>query len=449
MTSPSIRELFTLSVPVILANSATPLLGLVDTAVLGQTGDAASLGAIALASLLFNFLYWGVGFLRMSTSGFVAQAVGAEDPVEEAAVLFRAAVIALLIGGSFVILQIPLCQGALALFGGTAQVEQGVAQYFSIRIWGAPASLLLFVWLGYFIGRGETRLLLWLQLLLNGCNIVLDVVFAGVLGWGVSGIALGTLISSWLTSVVAAVLIFRRLSRNGTLNIPLIKAALADKEKRRQSLSANGDILVRTLFMLSGFAVFNDQSARFGNIALAANHILLQLVSFSAFFLDGYAHVTESVVGRAWGASNRRLFEETVRKSTILAAITAAGLALFFYSSGGWLLPLLAKSVKVQSQALAYLPFAVAYIACSFAAFQLDGIFIGTTQTRFLRNASIISTLAFLALCAAMTWGWGMTGLWLSFVGFVIARALSLFRVYPQVLARISLSVPEKEHQTS
>ncbi|TNE43376.1 MAG: MATE family efflux transporter [Deltaproteobacteria bacterium] len=424
--------------PVILANSSTPLLGMVDTAVLGQMGSETDLGAIALSSMLFSFLYWGVGFLRMSTSGFVAQAHGARDQNEEASVVYRSLLFALVLGVGFLLLQAPIGWLALTLMGGSPAVEQGTAAYFYIRIWAAPSSLMLLVWMGYFIGRGETKLLLGLQFLLNGCNIVLDLLFAGLLGWGIEGIAVGTLIASWVTCLVAGMLVFRRISQAGTLSQKLAKQALRNAQKLRQILHANSDILVRTLFLISSFAYFTDQGARFGDVVLAGNHVLLQFLTFSTFFLDGYAHVTESLVGQAWGSQKPQRFREVVKVSTLLAAGTALCLGLGTWGLGEWLIPWLSKSPHTQAQAVRFLPWTAAYIILSFAAFQLDGIFIGCTQTRALRNASIASALVFLALSWPLIQTYQNVGLWGAFLVFVVARAVALLRYYPSLLEQVT-----------
>lgn len=447
VNTPGMRQLLAMSIPVIIANSATPMLGLVDTAVLGQTGNTTDLGAIALGTLVFNFLFWGVNFLRMSTSGFVAQAHGAQDEEEQAAILFRGLSLALLISFAFLVLQIPICREALAILGGSQAVERSVETYFLIRIWGAPASFALLIWMGTLIGRGETRTLLWLQLLLNGSNIVLDVLFAGVMGWGIAGIAIGTVIANWLTSLIAAFIVLKRVIPKRALTLARWQTAITDRTKRTQLLTANGDIFIRTLFLVGSFAVFTDQSARFGDTILAANHILLQLTTFSAFFLDGYANVTESVAGQAWGARQPTLFREVVKRTTLLAAITALALGLTFWGLQSWILPLLTRSVSVQQMASVLMPFAAGYIVLSFAAFQLDGIFIGCTQTRALRNASIGSASVFFLLCVLWVGPYKHVGLWMAMLVFVVSRAIALSLYYPSLLRQLQAEPEKTSHQ--
>ncbi|MEC8332385.1 MAG: MATE family efflux transporter, partial [Pseudomonadota bacterium] len=276
--------------PFILANSAVPLLGLVDTAVIGNLGSAQDLGAIAFGALIFSFVYWGFGFLRMGTTGFVAQAAGASDYLEVRAVLGRSLLLAAGLGCLLVVLQLPVQWLAVTFLSGSADVEQMAALYFSIRIWGAPATLIGFVGTGFLVGMGRSKTLLAVQLFLNGLNVVLDILLAGIMGLGAAGIALGTVISEWCAVLLGAVLLHRVLLEMHSADEsfwPLEK--ILDKGKFAQSLYANLDIMIRTLLLVFSFAFFTNQGARFGDIALAANHILLQIISFSAFFLDGFA----------------------------------------------------------------------------------------------------------------------------------------------------------------
>lgn len=422
--APGYRQIVRLAIPIILANSATPLLALSDIAVIGHFGDVADLGAVALGSLILNFLFWGFGFLRMGTSGFIAQAIGRHDALEIVATLARALLIAAAIGLALIALQWPLAELAFRLFGGSAAVETIARDFFTIRIWGAPAALGLYVLMGYFIGSGRSRALLATQLLLNGCNLALDWLFAGALGWGAAGIALGTTLSEWLTLLVVGFMTWRLLRGEVTAVKSQLGAALRSIERLRALLVANVDILIRTLALLAGFVLFTDQGARFGDALLAGNHLLLQLISFSAFFLDGFAYVTEALAGRAFGAGDRRQFFAVVRRATWLAALTALLLALLIVALGPQIIALLTGLQPVQQAATTYLPFAAGYVLLSFAAFQLDGVFIGTTQTRALRNAALLAMAAFIAALPLARYG--NAGLWSAFLLFVVARAIAL-----------------------
>lgn len=428
--------------PIILANAAVPLLGLADTAVIGNLGNLAQLGAIAFGAMIFSFIYWSFGFLRMGTTGFIAQAAGAGVEPEVRATLGRALLVGAGLGLVVILLQWPLARLALGLLNGSAEVEAITRDYFTIRIWGAPAILCIFALTGCLIGLGKSRHLLLVQVFLNGLNIILDVLFAGVFGWGAEGIALGTVVAEWVTVGLASVLVFRLLRQRQTDAEPFWSwRRIGNAEKMLKLMAANTDILLRTLLLLFSFAWFVNQSARFGDAVLGANHILLQLVSFSAFFLDGYAFVAEALVGEALGAKRRRDFNAAVRRTTELAAATSLVLALLILVFGNAIISALTDIIAVRSAANDALPWVGLYVLLSFAAFQLDGIFIGATRTRDMRNASFISAVVFV-----LAWWWltplfGNHGLWAAFVIFVCARAAALAAFYPGLARAVEPAV--------
>ncbi|HRQ65281.1 MAG TPA: MATE family efflux transporter [Xanthomonadaceae bacterium] len=436
--------MFAIAWPIILANAAVPLLGLADTAVIGNTGSITDLGAIALGALLFNFLYWGFGFLRMGTTGFTAQADGAGDEAEVRATLGRALLLAGAIGALLIVVHRPLIDLALFPFGASDEVKALTRDYFLIRIWGAPAALAVFALMGTLIGLGRSGLLLKLQLFLNGLNIALDVLFAGVFGWGVQGIAFGTALAEWSTCLLALFLVVRMLRRRQHDLEPFwSRPRILDAAKLRRTLGANADIMIRTLALLFAFAWFTHQGARFGDQVLAANHILLQFVAFSAYFLDGYAFAAEVVVGRAIGARRLDVFDAAVHRSSELAAATAVALALALLLFGDLAIHALTNLEAARQTAARYLPWACAYVLLSFAAFQLDGIFIGATRTRDMRNASLASLALFLLAWWPLA-NFGNDGLWIAFIAYVLARALALAWYYPGLRRAVSRrGVPE------
>ncbi|MDO9519665.1 MAG: MATE family efflux transporter [Pseudohongiella sp.] len=442
------RDILQKAWPVVLANASIPLLGLSDTAVIGNLGTLSDLGAIAFGAVIFSFVYWGFGFLRMGTTGFVAQAVGARDEIEVRAAFMRALIMAVLIGVLLILIQSAISTVSLGLLQGSDAVETITRDYITTRIWGAPAALVLFAISGCLIGLGMNKTLLMVQLVLNGLNIVLDILFAGVWGMGAQGIALGTAVAEWATVLLGLCLLYRVLrqrlrasvSAHEELFIPL--ALLRDKTRWRQTLTANGDIMIRTLLLVASFAWFVRQSAQFGDDVLAANHILLQLISFSAFFLDAFAYVAEALVGEAAGAKDVAAFDTAVRKTTELSGVCALGLAVVILFAGNSIVPLISQHELVIVAAANSLPFAALYVALAFAAFQLDGIFIGTTRTREMRNASVVSALVFFALSLVLIMKWQLTGLWLAFIVFVGLRALCLGWYLP-ALRRSILSCRE------
>lgn len=425
--------------PIILANAAVPLLGLVDTAVIGNVGNVQDLGAIAFGALIFSFVYWSFGFLRMGTTGFAAQAVGAGDETEIRAVLGRSLLLATTLGLALIALQWPIGLAAFSLLSGSEPVELLAQQYFAIRIWGAPATLTMFALMGLLIGLGNSKQLLAVQVFLNTLNMVLDVIFAGVLGWGVSGIALGTVLAEWCAVFFAAWLLLRELrQRQGHSGNFWPIALICNRAALMKTLQANADIMIRTLLLVFSFAFFINQSARYGEEVLAASHILLQLIAFAAFFLDGYAFVVESLVGSAIGARQNERFNLAVIRSSILAGITASILALGVWVFGSFLVSLLTDLPEVRIATGDMLFLAAIYIFFSFAAFQLDGIFIGASRTAAMRNAAFISLAVFFVATWVLTPRFGVSGLWWAMIIYVAARADALLIYFPSLRKSVS-----------
>jgi MATE family multidrug resistance protein len=432
------RRIVELAWPIVLANSAVPMLGLVDTAVIGNAGTVAELGAVGLGALIFSFVFWGFGFLRMGTTGFTAQAAGRGDSAEVRATFARALLLAVGLGAAILLLQLPIRWASMQILGATAEVEDLTRAYFDIRIWAAPASLGVFVVLGVLVGLGRTRTVLVTQLWMNGLNIVLDIVFAGVLGWGVEGIALGTAIAEWSTLLLGGALVVGVLREERIDHEPWWpRDRILDPAAARATLGANADIMIRTLFLLLGMGWFTNQGAIFGDRILAANHVLMQLITLSAYLLDGYAHATEIQVGRSVGAGDRDSFDRAVRLSTEMAGASALVLAGAVLLAGPWAVALLTDLEPVRQTAVSFLPWTAVYIALSFVAFQLDGIFVGATGTAAMRNASVVSCLAFIGTSLLLVPALANLGLWIAFVLFVVYRAVALGAAYPGLRARV------------
>ena len=431
---PSHASILRMAWPIILANAAEPLLGLSDTAVIGNIGSTPELGAIGLGALVFNFVFWTFGFLRMATTGFTAQAVGAGNEPEVRAALARSLLLALAIGLALLVLQRPIGSLALRALHGSPAVESLAGRYFEIRIWGAPAALGTFALMGSFIGLGYTRGLLAVQLFLNALNVALDVWLAGVLGWGVEGIALGTTLAEWCAFAVAAAIAYRALRARHTDGSPFWPWARIREERRLlRTLGVNFDIMLRTLCLLFGFGVFMNRSALLGDVVLAANHVLLQIVGLSAFFLDGFAFVAESQVGRALGAHSRRAFRLAVVRTSELAAVAAGLLALAIWGLGELAVRALTDLEPVRALVRECMPLSALYVLVGVAAYQLDGVFVGATRTREMRNASALAVAIFLAAAWFLAGRYGNAGLWAAFIVYVVARALTLGRYYPRL----------------
>ena len=428
------KTIFAIAVPVMISNVTTPLLGVVDTGVVGRIPDPAYIGAVAIGSLIFTLVFWAFSFLRMGTTGLTAQAHGAGDGDEVVAVLGRALLIAVAVGAALVLLERPLGAAAFAFLDGSERVEMLARDYFEIRIWAAPMTLVNYALLGWLIGLGRTDLGLVLQLLLNVTNIALDALFVLGFGWDVRGVALGTLIAETAAAGAGLAIVWRVSRRFGprpSLERLLIRARL------ERMLTVNVDIMVRTLALLGVFVWFNAESARQGDVILAANAVLLQFIGVAAFFLDGLAFATETLVGRAVGAAQRAGLVVASRMTTAWAAAIAASISLALASLGPALIDLLTVDPAARQAARDYLPWAAAAPLLGVWAFQLDGIFIGATRTVDMRNAMLLSFGIFLVAWWLLR-GHGNHGLWAAFHVHYVARFGSLLYFYPRLVRSVA-----------
>lgn len=427
------RTVLAIAVPIMLSNVSTPLLGAVDTAVVGQIPDPAHIGAVAVGSLVFTFVFWAFGFLRMGTTGLTAQALGASDADEMVAALGRALLVAGVAGAGLLLLQWPIRTAAFALLDASDAVETLGRAYFDIRIWAAPATLANYALLGRFIGLGRTRTALVLQLLLNLTNIVLDVWFVLGLGWGVAGVAAGTVLAEITAAAVGVGVALRHARGMGARWEP--RRLLAPVQLKR-TLVVNSDIMVRSLALIFVFVWFMAQGAAQGDVRLAANAVLMQFISVSAYFLDGLAFAAEALVGRAVGAMRRGALAAAATMTSLWAGAVAALISLALWLLGPALIDLLSVDAAVREAARIYLPWAAAAPLLGVWAFQLDGIFIGATRTADMRNAMLLSTAIFL-LAWWLLQPWENHGLWAALYVNYLARTLTLLRRYPALLRSV------------
>lgn len=429
------RRVLVLTAPIILSNLSIPLLGAVDTAVMGHLPDPAYIGGVAIGALIFSYIYWGFGFLRMGTTGLVAQAHGAGDAIELRAILGRAGLLALGLAGLLLLFQRPLGMLAFAILESTPEVESLAGTYYAIRLWGAPAALLNYVAWGWLIGVQRMRSALALSVFMNGLNIVLDLVLVVGLGHGIAGVALATLISEWSALALAAWLVMRVLRYTGGA---WSRERILDGERIAGLLRVNADIFIRTLCLVSAFAWFTAQGARMGNVLLAANAVLLNFQMFMAYGLDGFAHASEALIGSAVGAGDRQLLRRAVRTTTIWAFGTAALFALVYAGAGRMIIAVLTSIPEVRATAAIYLPWVAVSPLISVWSFQLDGIFIGATRTPEMRNGMLISLGLFLAAGWFLIPRMGNHGLWLALMVFMVIRAIFLGAWYPRIARNLS-----------
>ena len=427
------RRVLAIALPIVLSNATIPILGAVDTGVIGQLGDAAALGAVGLGAVILTSIYWVFGFLRMGTSGLVAQSRGAGDAVEEGAHLLRALVIALVAGLGLVALQGPLVHLAFSLAPASQGVEALARDYLSIRIWGAPATIALYGITGWLIAVERTRAVLMLQLVINGTNIALDLWFVLGLGWGVKGVATATLIAEmggltlglWLARAALGA------AWRGTGSA----AVLFARDKLRRFMGVNGDILVRSVLLQGSFTSFMFLAAGQGDVTLAANQVLMQFLSFTSYGLDGFAFAAETLVGQAVGARDRARLRRAVALTCKWGAIGGLAISLAWLLAGPAIIDLLTRSPEIRAEARLYLPWLILAPAIGVASYMLDGIFIGATRTGEMRNAMIVSVAVYAGLVAVLLPLLGNHGLWAALTALNLLRALTLARYWPRVLS--------------
>ncbi len=415
---------------------SVPLVGAVDTAVVGHLPDPVYIGAVALGAVIFNFLFWGFGFLRMGTTGFVAQAYGNGDATEIRSTLARGLLLAGGLGLAIVMLQIPIGAIAFWAFEGGRELESVAASYYDIRVWSAPAALANYVLLGWLIGIQNTRAALLLQLVLNLCNVMLDLVFVMGFGWGVPGVALASLLSEAIALVVGLWVVRTDLQRlGGTWN----RDHILYGPRVRALLHVNINIFVRTVCLIVAFFYFTAMGTRLGEITLAANAVLLHLHYFVSYGLDGFAHAASALAGGAYGAGNRCAFRAAVRTTTVWAVIIAAVYTLIYAILGQPIVNLITGIATVRVAAGDYLIWMLVSPIISVWSYQLDGIYVGVTRTVEMRNSMLLSLLLYVVLSWVLIPLWHNHGLWLSFMIFMAMRGITLGLWFPRIERSMTL----------
>lgn len=424
------QKTWRLAGPIIITNITVPLLGAVDTAVVGHLPGAHNLGAVAIGALIFGVVYAGMNFLRMGTTGLTAQSLGSQQPDEVRAWLGRACILALICGLLLIIFQSAIGWASIKVIAPSESVRPLVLEYYSIRIWSAPATLINFVMLGWFFGIQNTRAALITQLFMNGMNIILDIWFVTGLGWGVAGVAWATMISEITAVGLGFFLVAKQLRRiGGHWNI----ATVFDREKMILMIRINRDIFIRSMCLQGSFVAFTAIGARLGDTVLAANAVLLIFQTFMAYALDGFANAVEALAGEAYGARNRIIFRKAVVATTRWALIFSVGFSFIYLLAGEQLIALLTTDPEVRQQASTYLFWTILSPIVSVWSFQLDGIYIGATRTSDMRNMMALSFALFLVLIAILTPPLGNHGLWLAFTLFMAIRGISLGILYPRL----------------
>lgn len=430
------RRVIAIAAPIVLSNMTVPILGAVDTAVVGQLGQAAPIGAVGIGAVVLSLFYWAFGFLRMGTTGLAAQARGAREDAEVSAILMRALLVGAGAGLALVLAQALLFRAAFLLSPASPEVEALARIYLGIRIWGAPATIALYAVTGWLIAAERTRGVLALQLWMGGLNMVLDLWFVLGLGWGVGGVAVATLIAEW-TGLGLGLWLCRSGLRGGLWRD---RARILDPGRLRRMMAVNGDIMLRSILLEGAFTTFLFLGARLGDVQLAANQILLQFLSITAYALDGFAFAAEALVGAAVGAGARR----DLRRAAILPSIWGGGgavlLTAVFLILGPALIDLMTTSPEVRETARTYLVWAAIAPAIGIASWMLDGVFIGATWTRDMRNAMLQSVIIYALALSVLVPAFGNHGLWAALMVLNAVRAATLLSRYTRLERQVGLA---------
>jgi multidrug resistance protein, MATE family len=418
------RRVLAIAVPIVLANLTVPLLGLVDTAVVGQLGEAAPIGAVGLGAVILTSVYWVFGFLRMGTTGLVAQAHGAGDAAESGAVLKRGLLVAGAAGAALIILQAPLIWAAFRIAPASDEVEALTRAYLDIRIWGAPATIAGYALTGWLIAVERTRSVLVLQLAMNGLNIALDIWFVLGLGWGVEGVAWATLIAEYAGLALGLWLCASAFTGP--------RGRILDGVRLKRMAAVNTDIMLRSVLLQVCFTAFLFLSAGKGDEVLAINQILMQFLQVVTHLLDGFAFSAETLVGQAVGARRLGALRRSVRLTAGWGVGGAVAMAVGVALLGVPGIDMMTTASEVREGARVYLVWIVIAPLIGIASWMYDGIFIGATRTKEMRNAMFLAVLAFGTAVVALQ-GWGNHGLWAALMVFNTARGVLMALYYPRI----------------
>ena len=418
------REILRLAIPSIITNITVPLLGMVDVAIVGHIGNASYIAAIALATMVFNLIYWNFGFLRMGTSGLTAQAYGAEDRQECLRVLVRGLAIAIGAAILLIALQRPIGYLCQRWIHSSEETIALTLTYFYIRIWAAPANLALYALKGWFIGMQNAKTPMWIAIILNIVNIICSLVFVFVLHAGIAGVAWGTVIAQYSGLTLAIILWF---AQYGEMRHDIhVRESLKLKEMVR-FFQVNADIFLRTLCLIAVFTFIPYISAEMGDTVLAANTLLMQLFTLLSYIMDGFAYAGESLVGKYVGAKDDHSLRICVRRLLYWGVGLAALFTVLYATCGRALLSILTNDNIVINKAMEYILWTVLVPFTGFAAFIYDGIYIGATASKAMRNVMFVATGAFFIAYYALHRPMGNDGLWLAFLIFLTLRGLLMF----------------------
>ncbi|MFL5020739.1 MAG: MATE family efflux transporter [Microvirga sp.] len=430
------RRILTLALPMTLSHVTTPLLGLVDATVIGRLGEAHLLGAVALGAVIFDFVFWSFGSLRMATAGLTAQATGAGNRHEVDLTLARAFLVAGVTGLLLILLQWPIATLAFSMAGASQAVTDALSTYFFIRIWAAPFTLANYVILGSTLGRGRTDLGLLLQVAINVANIVFTMALVLGFGLGIAGAAIGTALAEVLGAGLGIV-VLRRLGSNP---LAVTWPEVLHRAAMLQTLAMNRDIMIRNVALILAFSIFSALGARSGDVTLAANAVLYNMFLIGGYFLDGFATAAETLCGQSIGARDERSFRRAIHLSLGWSLGFGLAVSALFLIGGGFFIDFVSTNPDVRSYARDYLVFAALTPLFGAAAFAFDGIYTGATWTRSMRDLMVIAFIAYGAILLAAG-DLGNTALWIALLTFLSARGLGQFILYPRLAKKTFASL--------
>jgi MATE family multidrug resistance protein len=432
LSSPSgvtTKQVFAIAGPAMVANLTTPLIGIVSTAAIGRLGDPHLLGGVALASVAFDCIFWLFGFLRMATVAFTAQALGANDQSELRAILLRALLLGCLIGLLLIAIRTPLASLVFNLMGGSAAVTAAAQQYFFIRLWSAPLMLGNYVILGWLVGQARTGFALALQVGINLANMALTALLVLVVACGITGAATATVIAE-TGGFIAGVAVVWHLQ---TGRVGVTRSVLFDRTKLLLLFVVNRDIMIRTAALISAFLFFAAQGARAGDLTLAANAVLNNLLMIGSFFLDGLANAAEQLCGQSFGARDRSEFNRAVRMVLGWSAVFGVAVTLLFVIFGNQLIDVITSNAEVRIAAREFMLLAALAPTCGVLAYCYDGVYIGASWARDMRNLMLVAFAAYIAAWYLLRPS-GNTGLWIALLIFLVARGGLQALRYPALL---------------
>jgi len=437
MQNPSIIYILKLSIPIFFANLAIPLVGIIDTGLMGNLGNLSYLSATSVAANLFSMIFWSFGFLRMGTVGLVSQAYGKKDYSEIFNIVLRNLIFVLTVFIILISLQNYIFRLSLNIFDLSVTTEKFYKDYFQIRIWSAPGELTLYIITGLFVGLQKTKISSLAVGLFSVLNIILSIIFVTKFDLNIKGVAYGTLFSALIISISFLIYTFWYLNRMSKIKIKIDN--LVDLKKIENIFNINLNIFIRTILLTFSFLWFTYLGSQIGEDYIAANAILINLVFLSAFILDAYAFSTEGMVGYSLGKNDINLFKKIVKNSFILSSITGLIISIIYFLINKFTIQLMSNIEVIKNLSSSYAVWLIIMPLISSFCYQFDGIFIGASQTKELRNAMIFSVFSYLIISLILADLLGNTGIWISLCLFMILRALSLYYYLDKIYLRFNV----------